>query len=135
MGRIVRLTERDLTRIVRRVINEGMTGEQILTSINSLIGSASITNWWNKSKILTEIDKISSCDVFMEMYKRCKSMGYGGIKDYIIAKLDTGKDYDADQAAYITNPAKNLGTGLTDEEFNVELGKKLGAWGSKCFAK
>jgi hypothetical protein len=133
MKRIVRLTESDLTRIVRRVINEQgfmdtvmknaakPKGVQVADSIKYDISTASITNWWNKSEILDELRKLKT----QADYNDCKK-ALGGVKvySYIEEKLGTYA-YDKSQVGKVTNPLKGLGTGLTDEEFNAEMKKIL----------
>jgi len=135
MGRIIRLTESDLARIVRRVVNEQSAwdamlkdsmskpkGQLIADSIKYYISNASITNWWNKSDILDELRKLKT----QAEYNDCKkALGGKRVSDYIRGKLGTNQTYDRDVAAYTTNPLKGLGTGLTDEEFNDEMSRIL----------
>jgi hypothetical protein len=133
MKRIIRLTESDLARIVKRVIEEQTVpkwmsdvaskpkGQQVADSIKYAIKTASITNWWNKSDILDELRKLKT----QADYNDCKkSLGNMKVYDYIQSNLKTLK-YDRDTAGYVTNPLKGLGTGLTDEEFNAQMGKIL----------
>lgn len=133
MKRIVRLTESDLTRIVRRVINEQSwldnvkqsaakpKGQQVAETIKYKISTASMTNWWNKSEILDELRKLKT----QKDYDDCKkALGNQKVYSYIEEKLGTYA-YDKSQAGKVTNPLKGLGTGLTDEEFNNEMGKIL----------
>jgi len=137
MKRIVRLTESDLTRIVRRVINEQSgSGEALYQKIKGLIGSAYIGNWWNKPAILDALDTIKDCATYLELWNICtKKRGYVDISSYIIDTLDTVGDYDKTQSANVVNPLEGLKTGLTDAEFNTEVKRKLGKWGGKCFKK
>ena len=133
MKRIIRLTESDLTRIVRRVIEEQTVpkwmsdvaskpkGQQVADSIKYAIKTASVTNWWNKSSILAELRKLKT----QEDYDICKKyLGGQRVYDYIEDKLDTF-EYDKSTSGKVTNPLKNLGTGLTDEEFNAEMSRIL----------
>lgn len=131
MKRTIRLTESDLTRIVRRVINE----QKSYYKIESLIKGAGITNWWNKQPIMNVIQNLGTCEEFKELYSKAKSMGYNSIHSWIYDKLKLTPDYDRDQAAFITNPLRHLGTGLTDEEYSINLKRKLDSWGAKCFPK
>ena len=135
MKRIVRLTESDLTRIVRRVISEGTVGDSVFDNITNLIKTANISNWWNKSAILNEIKKIKSCQDYSAFMARVKKRGFNTASDWIRKTLDTNKDYDASQSAYISNPLKSLGTGLTDEEFNVNLSKLMTGLYNMCKAQ
>jgi len=136
MKRIVRLTESDLTRIVRRVINEQSgSGEAVYQKIKGLIGSAHIGNWWNKPAILDAVDTIKDCEAFLELWNICtKKRGYKSISEYVIETLKT-RAYDRTQSANVVNPLSGLGTGLTDSEFNAQLKQKLAKWGSMCFKK
>jgi len=124
MKRVIRLTESDLTRIVRRVVNESRgllmegTGNSVATSIKSLIADAGILNWWNKDDILDQLKRLKTqadyneCKLNLDKNQR--------VYDYIVSKLGT-KSYDRSQSAYVKNPLKGLGTGLTDEEFNDSM--------------
>ena len=132
MKRIVRLTESDLTRIVRRVISEGTVGDSVFDNVTNLIKTANIGNWWNKSAILNEIKKIKTCQDYSAFMARVKKRGFTYASDWIRQTLDTNKEYDSSQAAYISNPLKSLGTGLTDEEFNVDLNKIMGNLYNMC---
>ena len=133
MKRIIRLTESDLTRIVRRVVSEQgfmdtmmktaakPKGVQVADSIKYDISTASITNWWNKEDILNQLRKLKT----QADYNDCKkALGGEKVYDYIEEKLGTYA-YDKSQAGKVTNPLKGLGTGLTDEEFNAEMGRIL----------
>lgn len=133
MKRIIRLTESDLARIVKRVIEEQTVpkwmsdvaskpkGQQVADSIKYDISTASITNWWNKEDILNQLRKLKT----QADYNDCKkALGNMRVYDYIESKLKT-TSYDQEMSAYVKNPLKGLGTGLTDEEFNVEMGKIL----------
>lgn len=133
MKRIIRLTESDLTRLVKRVIEEQgfmdtmkkvasqPKGQQVAESIKYLIKNASITNWWNKSNILNELRKLKT----QADYDSCKAnMGGKKVYDYIEQNLDT-YEYDKSTAGAVKNPLKGLGTGLTDEEFNDEMSRIL----------
>ena len=137
MKRIIRLTESDLTRIVRRVVNEqgfmdtvmksakaahATVGISVYTSIKNLIDDAGITNWWNKDEILDELRRLKT----QADYNECKAkMGGTPVSTWVRNKLGTNQSYDRSQAAYTSNPLKGLGTGLTDEEFNAEMSKIL----------
>jgi len=122
-GKVVNLTESDLKRIVKRVLTEQTNGDKIFKEVKYLIANAGITNWWNKSKILDTLKNIKTCDEYNGLLTLVnKESGYDDISVWIISKLKT-TEYDKDQAAYITNPLRKLGTGLTDEEFNDEVRK------------
>ena len=132
MKRIVRLTESDLARIVKRVISEGPVGDSVFDNITNLIKTANIGNWWNKSAILNELRKLKSCDDYNAFMMRVKKRGFNTASDWIRRTLDTNPEYDSTQAAYTTNPLKGLGTGLTDEEFNAQLSRLLNGFYNKC---
>jgi len=122
-GKVVNLTESDLKRIVKRVLTEQTNGDKIFKEVKYLIANAGITNWWNKSKILDTLKKIKTCDEYNGLLTLVnKESGDDDISVWIISKLKT-TEYDKDQAGYITNPLRKLGTGLTDEEFNDEVRK------------
>jgi hypothetical protein len=133
MKRIVRLTESDLTRIVRRVINEG-AGQTTYDKIKNLIATANIGNWWNKSAILDVVYDIKNCEEFLELFELAKKRGYDKPSEWIIHTLKT-KEHDKTQSANIVNPISKLGTGITDSEFNDRLQNHLGKWGYTCFKK
>jgi hypothetical protein len=132
MKRIVRLTESDLARIVRRVISEGTVGDSVFDNITNLIKTANIGNWWNKSAILNELKKLKACQDYTAFTMRVKKRGFDYASDWIRSTLDTNREYDSSQAAYISNPLKGLGTGLTDEEFNSQLAQILSGIYNRC---
>jgi hypothetical protein len=124
MKRIVRLTESDLTKIVRKVVRESRgllmegTGYSVATSVKSLIADAGITNWWNKSDILAQLKKLK----VQADYNECKlNLNKNRtVYDYIVSELGT-TSYDKSQSAAVNNPLSDLGTGLTDKEFNNQM--------------
>ena len=136
MKKIIRLTESDLTRIIKRVINEqSNVGGSIFSNITNLIKSANVGNWWNKSAILSELKKFKSCEDYSSFLSEVKKKGYKYGSDWIKATLKTNAARDTSQSSDITNPLKGLGTGLTDEEFNSQVNKLLMSWGGKCSPK
>ena len=131
MKRIVRLTESDLTRIVKRVISEQdamsfanklfgnkSTGQSVADSVKYYIEGASITNWWNKDDILGALGRLKTQADYNECKKNLNSSMT--VYNYIESKLGTSS-YDKSQSASVKNPLKGLGTGLTDEEFNDKM--------------
>lgn len=135
MGKIIRLTESDLVKIVKRVISEGTIGDSVFDNITNFIKTAGITNYYNKSAILDEIRKIKKCEDYSAFMARVKKRGFEKTTDWIRQTLKTNPAYDASQSSYITNPLKNLGTGLTDEEFNVDLAKLMQGLYRMCSSK
>jgi hypothetical protein len=136
MKKIIRLTESDLTRIIKRVINEqSNVGGSIFSNVTNLIKTANVGNWWNKSAILTELKKIKSCEDYSSFLDGVKKRGYKYGSDWIKGTLKTNPSRDKTQSADQTNPLKGLKTGLTDEEFNSQVNKLLMSWGGKCSPK
>ena len=128
MKNIIRLTESDLVRIVKRVIKEDTTsvtggvdtpnGKRVYNSIKNLIASAGITNWWNKSKILDYLRKLKTQEDYDTVKRKSTK---STVHSWISIGLRT-IEYDRGR---MVNPFKDLGTGLTDEEFNAEMKKIL----------
>lgn len=135
MRKIIRLTESDLARIVRRVISEGTIGDSVFDNITKFIKTAGITNYYNKFPILDEIRKIKKCEDYSAFIARVEKRGFDHPTVWIRDTLKTNPSYDRSQSAYTTNPLKYLGTGLTDEEFNKDLGKLIQGLDSKCPSK
>ena len=120
MKRIVRLTESDLTRIVRRVINE--QGEfdfkatmaqanknlaanpsyQGVMAFNQIEKSMS-GGGTDEEGVKKGVFMIKNVTDYNACLKLCKSRGYSTIMKYIATDMDWGDTYDETQAAPIAN--------------------------------
>ena len=120
MKRIVRLTESDLTRIVRRVINE--QGEfdfkatmaqanknlaanpsyQGVMAFNQIEKSVSGPTT-DEEGVKKGVFMIKNVTDYNSCLKLCKSRGYSTIMKYIATDMSWGDTYDETQAAPIAN--------------------------------
>ena len=120
MKRIVRLTESDLTRIVRRVISEqpafdfnaSIKQTQKNLAANPLYQGVMAFNQIEKSVSGPTTDEegvkkgvfmIKNVTDYNSCLKLCKSRGYSTIMKYIETDMDWGDTYDETQAAPIAN--------------------------------
>ena len=120
MNRIVRLTESDLTRIVRRVISEQPAFDFNATmgqfnknlAANPLYQGVMAFNQIEKSVSGPTTDEegvkkgvfmIKNVTDYNSCLKLCKSRGYSTIMKYIATDMSWGDTYDETQAAPIAN--------------------------------
>jgi hypothetical protein len=102
MKKIVRLTESDLARIVRRVIaeettqNNGLKAFQLIKAGMSGLGT-------DEAKVQTGVFTIKNKADYQTCLSYVKKEGYNTIMKYIATDMSFGDAYDEEQSAHIAN--------------------------------
>jgi hypothetical protein len=130
MKRIVRLTESDLTRIVRRVIkeskkplNEGVGATAFETISDAMFGPGT-----NEDNVLKGCNMINSAQAYKEALNLVKAEGYNTIMAWIATDMDYRSKigYDKTEAAYTYWPGEQKARGII-EACSANLRKYSGA--------
>lgn len=105
MKRIVRLTESDLARIVRRVIAEDATATKPNNGLKAfqLIKAGMAGLGTDEAKVQTGVFTIKNKEDYQTCLSYVKKEGYNTIMAYIATDMSWGDAYDETQSAPIAN--------------------------------
>jgi|688.fasta_scaffold870541_2 hypothetical protein len=129
MKRIVRLTESDLTRIVRRVVKESRLLKEGAgkTAFDIITAGMSVWDGTDEAEVKRGVFTIKSLPDYKECLALVKAEGYNTIMAYIATDMEYASGgYDKSQSASTYFPGQREQNGMLDQ-FSAHLRKFSGA--------